>query len=179
MECKPEEGCKILKRFGRSGWKCVYCVCVCVCVTVKETALSFLITDYKSLQRHLSQAGLCWEHDSQIGFLSLLFFSFFFCVVYNHIFLFLFSSLLRKRFYHPCSCNSVLLINKQLQVRIFSTLTLIVEVAFLKSAIKVTGLNTLHDSPVCVLRFYCLRMNARHGSAAFHSCSSQLSHSVS
>ena len=68
MECKREEGCKILKRFGRSGWKCV---CVCVCVTVKETALSFLITDNKSLQRHLSQAGLCWERDSQIGFLSL------------------------------------------------------------------------------------------------------------
>jgi predicted ABC-type exoprotein transport system permease subunit len=43
---------------------CVYvCVCVCVSVsvsvTVKETALSFLITDNKSLQQHLSQAGLC------------------------------------------------------------------------------------------------------------------------
>lgn len=70
--------------------------------------------------------------------------------MYNHIFLFLFSSLLWKRFYHPYSCNSVLFINKQLQVRIFNTLTLTVEVAFLKSAIKVTGLNILQDSPLCV-----------------------------
>lgn len=70
--------------------------------------------------------------------------------MYNHIFLFLFSSLLWKRFYHPYSRNSVLFINKQLQVRIFNTLTLTAEVAILKSAIKVTGLNILQDSPLCV-----------------------------
>lgn len=75
----------------------------------------------------------------------------FFVVVYNHISLFLFSSLLWKRFYHPHSCNSVLFINKQLQVRIFNAWTLIVEVAFLRSAIKVCewtdGTAQLHSIP--------------------------------
>lgn len=51
----------------------------CVCVTVKETALSFLITDNKSLRRHLSQAGPYSERDFQIGF----FIAFFPTVAYS------------------------------------------------------------------------------------------------
>jgi len=47
MECKQVEEGKRLKRMGVVVEKCV-------CVTVRETALSFLITDNKSLQRHLS-----------------------------------------------------------------------------------------------------------------------------
>ena len=154
------------------------CVCVCVCVCVCDCEGDS--TQFSNYGQQIFTATPVTSRSllrtRPSNWISLS--PFFFVVVYNHISLFLFSPLLWKRFFHPFSCNSVRFINKQLQVRIFNTLTLIVEVVLLKPAIKVTGLNIVQDSPVCVLRFYCLRVNKRHGSAAFHSCSSQLSHSV-
>jgi hypothetical protein len=98
-ECKLAEEGRMLKRLDVVVEKCV-------CATVKETALSFLITDNKSLQRHLSQAGPCIQCDSQIGFFLSLFFTISYSISLS------FPHLYGNGASFPRFCNSVRFINK-------------------------------------------------------------------